>query len=239
MEANKVSAREGQIVLTGPAGTDLIQVGQPTDSTPRWKVDSNGVHYRGNGSGAVMPWGQPGLTLPPPVGKYLIPQGTTNIGSAQPNGTLRVAPFVVPMRMGFNAWRMQVATASTDGSPTLTACLYYDSGQFYPGALFPTNSVFAVTSTGAKENAVTEFFLDPGLYWIGGLQLGQPASVASIRTYQGWQGGINDGDLTTLNTHGTYEVASLSALPGDFPPFSGGTVTMNDKAPKIALKRST
>lgn len=53
MDATRVSRLDG-VVLTAATGTDLIQVGQPSDAFPRFKVTSDGAVLRGGGGSAPI-----------------------------------------------------------------------------------------------------------------------------------------------------------------------------------------
>lgn len=151
------------------------------------------------------------------------------------NGSLRVAPTLIPAATRLSALAAEVSTVGEAGSK-VRLCLYADNGNSYPGALLADAGQIAGDSATSQELPIN-VTLAPGVYWLGAAVQSAPTTQPTVRVITSWTSPILTFAGATLPAAGAAAFGyQATGITGAFPATFPASATPSANVPRMIIK---
>jgi rubredoxin len=153
------------------------------------------------------------------------------------NGTLRLAPWVVPFPMTIDRLGAKITSAGEAGAK-LRLGIYSDTGNTYPGALLLDAGQINGDSATVQELTVSQV-LAAGLYWIGGAVQAVVTTQPTVEITNDWTPPVpllltTSAPAVAATSVGYAQTSVTGALPANFT----STVTATGSAPRLHIRHA-
>jgi hypothetical protein len=153
------------------------------------------------------------------------------------NGTLRLAPWVVPFPMTIDRLGAKITSAGEAGSK-LRLGIYSDTGNTYPGALLLDAGQINGDSATVQELTVSQV-LAAGLYWIGGVVQSVVTTQPTVEITNDWTPPVplllsTSAPAAAATSVGYAQTSVTGALSSTFT----STVTATGSVPRLHIRHA-
>lgn len=162
--------------------------------------------------------------------------GASTTSAALGNGTLRLAPFVLPSDLTISYIGLEITSIGDVGSTVRLGIYETNAAGDYPGALLiEAAAAIDGTSVTVQEVACATTLRGGRIYWMGGAVQGVTVTQPTVRVTNSayWQGLFSAAVPGAASTFVGY---SQTGVTGALPATFTATVTSAGSAPRIHMR---